>query len=311
MISFIAALLPSMGFGFTMRLIPESPSWLIGKNRIDEARSNMNRIFGSANNNPQVESEIDVLLRSSGNRNKSKKSLGQQLVSKFKFLLQPYCIRPLMLVLIYFFFQQFSGVLVILFFAIEIVRRAGITFNFQITILVIALVRIVATILASVASKRFGRRPLTLVSGTCMAACLLGLVGFLHLKENGTIIGQSMNLVPFILLMVYFFTSSIGFLPVPFALSAELFPTKIKGLASGLSSGIGYFFNFVTVKTYRTMVDQIGSKGMFGFYGLIALVGTIYLAWFLPETKGKTLEEILIYYGKKEEEENRNPQEEK
>lgn len=292
-------MLPCIGVVFTIFLIPESPSWLIGKNRITEAKTSMRRIFGSCTDNSQVDSEIETLLRNTGRNIKmEKKSIGHQLTSKFQYILQPYTLRPLMLVLIYFFFQQFSGVFVIIFYALDIVKDAGITFDSYVTINVIALIRIGAAIVASIASRRFGRRPLSIVSGTCMTVCLLGLVVFLYYKENESIQSETFNLLPYIFIMLYFFTSCLGFLPVPFALSAEMFPTKIKGLASGLCSGVGYFFNFVAVKMYLPLVDQIGTKGVFGLYGLTALFGTLFLAWILPETRGRSVEEIQEYFGK-------------
>lgn len=296
LIAIIGTALPCIGVTLTAFFIPESPSWLISKNRLEEAKASMGRILGADIN---VETEISSLLKNSKKKEKKvDKTFSQQFASKFKYLLHIYNLRPFMLVLVFFFFQQFSGVFVILFYALDIVENAGITFDPHVTIVVIALVRIVAAIMASIASKKYGRRPLSMISGSAMSICLLGLVGFLYITEHNSTSIAGINLIPYFLLMLYFFTSCIGFLPLPFALSAELFPTKIKGLASGLSSGVGYFFNFVTVKIYPTMVDQIGSKGVFAVYGLTSLVGTIYLAWFLPETKGKSVEEIQAYFGK-------------
>lgn len=300
--SLIAAALPCIGIIFTIFLIPESPPWLLEKNRINEARLNMYIIFGSKQYDPIIESEIEVRLKNCGFQTKKEKTFQKQFVSKIRYLLQPYILKPLLIVLTFFFFQQMTGIFAILFYALDIVKNAGITFDSYTTIVVIALIRIIAAILASIASKKIGRRPLSILSGSCMAVCLLGLVGFLYWKESAHNYNKSMNLVPYVLIMLYFFTSCIGFLPFPFALSAELFPTKIKGLMSGLCSGIGYFFNFIAVKMYPMMEEQMGSRGIFLFYGVISLFGTIFLACFLPETKGKSLKEIQKYFGKIEEE---------
>lgn len=197
-----------------------------------------------------------------------------------------------------------SGCVVILFYAIDIVKNAGITFDSYTTIAIIAVVRIVATIISSAASKRYGRRPLSMISGIFMGTCLLGLVGYLYLKDYSALDLENTKLVPFILIISYFSATCIGFLPFPFALSAEMFPTKVKGLVSGLTSGVGYFFNFLAVKMYPPMLEQFGSKGVFGFYGIIALFGTVFLALFLPETRGKSVNEVRMYFGKTEEEEH-------
>lgn len=299
MISLITAALPCIGVLLTIFCIPESPMWLMCKNRINEARSNMYDIFGSKKYNIIIESEIESFLNTTHRSfNAEKKSIYKQIMKKIKYLLEPYILKPFVIISIFFFFQQLSGIFVILFYAVDIVKSAEITFDAYSTIVVIAFIRMVAAFLASLASKKFGRRPLSMVSGICMATALLVLVGFMLLKDNGKINSNGTNLVPYILIMFYFFTSCIGFLPFPFALSAEMFPTKIKGLAAGLCSSLGYFFNFVAVKMYPVMVETMGSKGVFCFYGVTALVGTAFLFWFLPETRGRTIDEIQIYFGK-------------
>lgn len=301
----MAAALPCIGIIFTTTLIPESPAWLLEKKKIEEARTNMYEIYGTTKYSPLVEAEIATYLINTSQKTRSiEKSVLQRILSKIRYLLQPYNLKPLMLVLMFFFFQQMSGCVVILFYAIDIVQNAGITFDSYTTIAIIAVVRIIATIISSAASKRFGRRPLSMISGIFMGTCLLGLVGYLYLKDYGVVDLENTKLVPFILIILYFSATCIGFLPFPFALSAEMFPTKVKGLVSGLSSGVGYFFNFLAVKMYPPMLEQFGSKGVFGFYGIIALFGTIFLAVFLPETRGKSVKEMQIYFGKTEEEEH-------
>lgn len=303
-ISLAAAALPCIGIIFTTTMIPESPAWLFQKKRIEEARKNVYEIYGIAEYNPVIEADIaSYLINTEQKTRAEEKTITQKILSKIKFLLQSYNLKSLILVLTYFFFQQLSGCVVILFYAIDIVQNAGITFDSYATICIIAAVRIIATIISSVASKRFGRRPLSMISGIFMATCLLGLVGFLYLKEGRLVDLDNTKFVPYVLIILYFSATCIGFLPFPFALSAEMFPTKVKGLVSGITSGVGYFFNFVAVKIYPPMLEQFGSQGVFGFYGLIALIGTIFLAVFLPETRGKSVNELQIYFGKKQQEE--------
>lgn len=285
-----------------MFYIPESPMWLLCRNRIVEARSNMYKIFGSSEEyNATIESEIESLLETNGKITiNQQKSTSKQFTSKIKYLVQPYILKPFMIILTFFFFQQFSGIFVILFYAVDIVKNAQITFDAYTTIVIIALIRLLACFVASIASKKIGKRPLSMISGIFMTTSLLALVVFMYMKENGMIISDNMTLVPYFLIMFYFFTSCLGFLPFPFALSAEMFPTQIKGVAAGLCSGLGYVFNFSAVKIYPVMVEVLGSKGVFCFYGLIALLGTIFLFWFLPETRGRSVDEILANFGMKE-----------
>ncbi|XP_050502652.1 facilitated trehalose transporter Tret1-like isoform X1 [Diabrotica virgifera virgifera] len=298
-ICLITAVFPCVGILFSIFLIPESPTWLVGRYRTEEARSSLCRIFNTGLT-PDVQAELDHLIKCKGVSNmKSEKPMYRKILSKLEYLMQPHCLRPMILVLTYFFFQQFSGIFVIIFYAIDIVNNAGITFDPYITIVVIGVVRLISAILPSFLAKRFGRRPLSLFSGLGIASCLLPLALYIKLKDNGSLSGYSLTFLPLICLLVYFVTNSIGFLPLPFALAAELFPTKVRGTAAGIISGMGYFFNFIAVKIYPDMVQSLGRSGVFCFYGVIALLGTIFVFFLLPETKGKSLQEIEEYFGKK------------
>lgn len=244
--------------------------------------------------------EIETLISRKGVKiNTERKSLSRQITRKFQFLMQPYCLKPLLIILLFFFFQQASGIFVIVFYAINIVTSAEITIDSYLTIVIIALVRLGATISTSALCKRFDKKTLSIWSGAGMGVCLFTLVGYLHFKDQGLIVSNNFNFLPFILLIIYFAAGSIGFLPFPFALSAEIFPTKVKGLASGLASGTGYLFSFVMIKFYLNMVDLISAKGVFCFYGIISFIGTVFVIFLLPETKGKSLQEIEEYFGKK------------
>lgn len=96
--------------------------------------------------------------------------------------------------------------------------------------------------------------------------------------------------------MMYFFTSTLGFLTMPFAMAAEVFPSKIRGMATGLLTCLAYSFNFVIVKMYPAMIRELGNYKLFFFYGMMGLLGTIFIVVFLPETKGKSLQEIEEYF---------------
>ncbi|XP_973332.1 facilitated trehalose transporter Tret1-2 homolog [Tribolium castaneum] len=303
LISLITAVFPCVGMVFVTFLVPESPSWLIRKDRFDEAKTNMCKIFGTKEYIPEVAQEIDTLIRNRGVKNNPKpKTILQQVAKKLKYLTRASCLKPLSLVVGFFFFQQFAGTFVIVFYALNIVKEAGVEIDAYVAIVMIGLVRLFSAILVSYISKIFGRRPLSVVSGSGMAVCMMALAGYILAVTKSKVpeaTQQSLVFLPVVLLLLYFFTSTVGFLPMPFAMAAELFPAKIRGTATGLASGIGYFFNFVTVKIYPAMISGIGREGVFFFYGAMSLAGTIYVVALLPETRGKTLQEIEEYFGKK------------
>nr|CAH7713819.1 unnamed protein product [Callosobruchus chinensis] len=298
LICLITASLPCLGVLFTIFFIPESPSWLVGKNRIEEASDNICKVFGTSMYSQEVQNELDTLIKlKSIKLDTEKKSLAVQFIRKLKYLFSSRTLKPMALVVTLFFFQQLSGTFVLLFYAIDIVKTAGITFEPYFTIVLIGVIRLISSVLTSIICKKVGRRPLSLISGVGMTVCLLSLSAYNLFQEKGSI--PQLPTLPLVLFIAYFVCNALGFLPVPFALAAELFPTKIRGTATGFISGLGYMFNFVIVKEYPDMVSAFTGKGVICFYGIIALAGTIFVALLLPETRGKSQREIEILFGHK------------
>lgn len=291
-VAIITAILPTVGLLTIWLLIPESPTWLISKNRMEEAHINLCKIYGVPTHNITVLEEIQSLVNYKTNDKTNITYDNKTCLSQLKQLLQPSCLKPFVLVLTYFFFQQFSGSFVVVFYAIDIVKDAGVTMDPYSAIVTVAITRFFSSILVSFLSKKYGRRPLSIVSGAGMTICMISLAIYLFLAYKNT-------WLPIVLLIVYFFTSTLGFLTMPFAMAAECFPGEVRGTATGLITCIAYIFNFITVKLFPNMVETMKSEGVFCFYGGMALVGTIFIVVFLPETKGKTLQEIEEYFSRK------------
>jgi facilitated trehalose transporter len=100
------------------------------------------------------------------------------------------------------------------------------------------------------------------------------------------------NFMTIALLLMYIITSTFGFLTIPFTMIAELFNIDVKGLAAGISVSFCYFTSFLSIKMYPFLVESLGSSTVFLIYGIISIFATVFVFIILPETKGKTLEEI-------------------
>lgn len=93
-------------------------------------------------------------------------------------------------------------------------------------------------------------------------------------------------------LLVYIVTSTFGFLTIPFTMLPELFPQHVRGVTAGITVCIAYLMSFMAIKSYPSMLAWMGNGKIFLIYGLVSLLGTLFALLILPETKGKSLQEI-------------------
>ena len=214
-----------------------------------------------------------------------------------KHLLRRSALIPFSIMLTYFFFQQFSGIFAVVYYAVNISKDSGIKIDDHVGAILIGLMRLIGALLVAWTSRRFGRRPLSILSGAGMTLSISSLSLYLFLRDRGHVFGDA-GLIPVLCLMMYIFMSTLGFLVLPFAMVGEIYPPKVKDVLSGITTCIAYIFSSVTVKVYPDMVNLMGKHGIFFFYGLFSLLGTFFVFFFLPETKGKSFQEIEKFYVK-------------
>ena len=272
---------PTVAIGLTLLVLPESPIWLKESGRIEEARVIMKK-FRGIDCNSAVPAQIELELQVKQHPKK------QRMV---KHLLKRSSLLPFTIMTMYFFFQQFSGLFVIVYYAVKISDDAGIRINAYLGAILIGIMRLFGSILVASVSQKFGRRVPSIVSGAGMTIFMGILSVYLYLDDRGHHIGDR-GIIPVICILMYIFMSTIGFLVLPFAMIGEIYPAKVKDVLSGVTTSIAYTFSFIAVKTYPDMLTLIGNHGVFSFYATISLLGTIFVAIFLPETKGKTLHEL-------------------
>uniref|UniRef100_A0A182UMH5 Major facilitator superfamily (MFS) profile domain-containing protein n=1 Tax=Anopheles merus TaxID=30066 RepID=A0A182UMH5_ANOME len=274
--------------------LPESPSWLVSKKRMPKAERCLKVVRAiKEENHPEIRAELEALedniarFRSAQDGKKSK--LDQ--------LKKPEVYKPLAIMCTFFFFQQFTGIFVIIVYAASFSIEAGVAIDPFLSAVFVGLTRVVTTVLMSFISDKFGRRPPALFSGFGMATCMFGLaVCAIHPVK-----GTSLSWIPTVLLVAFIFTATLGFLTLPFSMNAEVYPTKIRGFASGLTIFFGYTMSFIILKIYPSMVETIGNSNVFILFGCLSMLGIAFVYFFLPETKGRTLEDIESHFrGKKQ-----------
>lgn len=275
-----------------MFLFPETPSYLIARNRPEQARNALQRFRGSTYN---VNQEMETLVNFS-NKNNIKRLTGfREIVGG---LLKPNALKPYTLLFLYFLIYQCSGTNVLTFYAVEIFKDSGASLNKYLAAVILGVVRLASTIVACILCRKCGRRPLTMVSSIGCGVSMVGLGGYMWLKDHW--VTNNIPLVatwfPVLCIFAYTITCTLGFLVVPWVMIGEVYPVQVRGIIGGLTTMTAHCFVFMVVKTYPFLSVALTRHGTFILYGCISLFGTIYFYMCLPETKGRTLQEIEDYF---------------
>lgn len=215
--------------------------------------------------------------------------------SKLKEFGKPELYHPFIIMMIFFAVQQFNGIFVILVYSARFSIEADVEIDAFLSTLCLGIIRCVVTALVGLASVRFGRKPMTILSAIGM---LIGLVGITLCAVFHTNEGQY-SWLPIVFLFVFMFAGTLGFITLPFAMVGEMYPQKSRAFASGITMCITFIMSFVHVKMFTTVFEYFGNVAVFSFYSIVTFAGVLFAIFILPETKGKSLQEIEQYFKKK------------
>src|SRR6266853_35436 len=271
------AVVPALVFGAGMFFLPETPRWLIRGGHHESAHRVLLRIRKLAD----VSLEIEEI----------KLSLAQQTESgRWTDLLRRQ-VRPALLVgLGLAIFQQVTGINTVIYYAPKILQAAG--FNSASGAILatsgVGVVNVGMTIIAMFAVDRAGRRPLLLV-GIAGMIVTLGVLGLSFRISNPS--GQ-LAWIAVICLMGYVASFAISLGPIFWLLISEIYPLKIRGLAEGTAAASNWAANLLVSLTFLSLVEALGPTRTFWLYALFGVATWIFCYYLVPETKGRTLEEI-------------------
>lgn len=292
----IATLISIMSLIMVALFIPESPIWLNMKGRYGDAEWSQREINISPPPHP-IEQPSEAEDMSQPPPPTPPPSQPETL----KELLKPEAYKPLLILIGFFFFQQFSGVFVVIAYMVDISIASGVIIFNPYTITVVAgCIILLVSIIASLVYPSTGVRAVAAISGAGTTATMLFIGTYLSLRHYWILNPEwyFMNWAPVIAILANIAVSTVGFLILPWSMLGEVFPLNVKGIAAGIATCIGFIFSFIAIKIYPYILLDLGASGIFFFFGGMALFGTIFVILFLPETKGKTLQEIVDGFAK-------------
>ena len=269
---FISAVVPSVILLVALMFLPESPRWLVVRGRVDAAFRILDRVESTDEARRHLE-ELKMVTETDRLR--------------FRDLFRGRFSKPLMIGVGLAIFQQITGVNAIIYYTPTILQMAGFK-SAQSAILATVLVggvNLIVTMAALLLVDRLGRRPLLLVGigGMMVSLTLLGyLFGAPHVSRVAILSG----------VLVYLACFAIGLGPVFWLLISEIYPTTIRGQAMSVASVTIWIFDLVVSVTFLSLIGAVGAKFSFWIYAAACVVAFLFAFWLLPETKGRTLEEI-------------------
>ncbi len=268
---FFSGAIPAGIFLILLMFVPETPRYLVMKGKDDKALKVLNKIAGTENA-PTILNEIKSTIHE-----KSAPWLS-------------YGFFVIFIGIMLSVFQQFVGINVVLYYAGNIFRNMGASSDTSLLqTIIVGVVNLTFTVVAILTVDKFGRKPLMIIGAVGMAVSMIAL-GFAFYSGN-------MGLMALIFMLTYTAAFAMSWGPVTWVLLAEIFPNSVRG-AMSIAVAAQWIANWVVSLTFPIMNDNVKliEKFNYGFsywiYGIMGILAAIFIWKLVPETKGKTLEEM-------------------
>jgi sugar porter (SP) family MFS transporter len=270
---FASAAVPSIAFLFTLLLIPESPRWLVQKGRVQEAENFLVRSVGLEAAVTEIKAIRDAISEERGD------------------LLDPTFRKALVVAIVIALASQFTGINTIIYYG-SIVFLEHVPHQTASTALwanvIIGAINFVATIAGMLLIDRSGRKRLLGSAFGGMALSLIGVSAAIRFQASGAVV--------LIFILTYVASFAVGVGTGTWVLMAEICPTRVRGRAMAVATVSLWCGTLLVTLTFLSLVNLFTAAGVFLLYAVISIAAFLFVWRGVPETKGKTLEEIEKYW---------------
>ncbi|XP_058246527.1 solute carrier family 2, facilitated glucose transporter member 6-like isoform X3 [Hemibagrus wyckioides] len=293
----VAGEVPVLIMVILMCFMPNSPRYLITNNKMNEAERALKWLRGHD-------------LDSTDELNQIQHSIESQAGTQWSDLKSPFLFKPILISVFMRILQQMTGIAPTLVYLEPIFEKTAVSLAPKYDAAIVGFVRLVTVIIAAGLMDKAGRKSLLYISAFIMHLAMLTLIIYtlkiscnpgnitveaLSAKEPYEAI-SSITVIPLISIIFITLGYEIGWGPITCLLMPEILPMKVRGIAAGLSVVVKYITAFVLTDIFMHAVDTYGLFAPFVFFGVVCVVNIIFTAKCVPETKGRTLEEIENYF---------------
>lgn len=304
-VALINCFVPVLSFVLLM-FVPETPIWLISKNRFKEAKESMAWLRGWTTVDkiePEFQQLCKQLDKNSVLTGKATKAPSNSKKETIKLFTKKNFLWPYFLVSLMFFLGHFNGITTLQTYAITIFATLKAPINKYYCTIILGAVELLGCIACVTLVNYLGKRVINLISLIVCGICFVIVATYAYVVDiryldatNTTTETSEFHWTPLVFLIISSFASYLGIKILPWILTGEVYSNETRAFASGLSGGIGYIFGFLANKVFLSMISGFTLPGTFWTYGAASFVGAILLYFLLPETEGKTLHQITEHF---------------
>lgn len=273
-------MVPPIVFVMSFIWLPDSPYFLIGKNRDEEAVKSLEKLRGHRDVHTEYE-----MMRSAVRKSEENNGTIKEIASRDN-------LHAIVIILGLAAVQQLCGSQAVISYAQIIFDEVGSSLGGAESTIVLAVVQLVAAALSSVTVDRFGRKPLLLFSVLAPAICNTIVGAYFFLRSSGKDV-SSLAWLPMTAIMVFIVAYSLGLASVTFVVLGEVFPKNLRATAGAVFTIVASAIGFGVAKMFQIVSDNIGIYATFWIFAACSYIFVPFIWFVLPETKGKSLDTIL------------------